>query len=171
MAVDLKYSGLMRKRSLVLLEDQLVSLDHQLTRDRVRRIGLDRVSSVVMWKRLPWAPMLVFLLIVGLPGFGLLFLDEPVSTTIGCILLFIMLLIEAYYAYKRKTLIRITRAGQDHDFKVLAWPGQVQRFLSRLQEHIQRTQESAEASRIARRDEAPPDPDLDQVPADLDGPS
>lgn len=144
MAADLKLTGYMHRASLVLLDDQLVFLKHEFTRDRIRRIGLDRVEAVLTWKKNFWVRVLLILVVVGAPS--ALFLTFAVlgETTFyipAAVFVGLLLLIELNYLLWRSTTIRVSSAGEDFDFTGIVSPRRVDRLLARLETNIERTQQ------------------------------
>jgi hypothetical protein len=140
MAVDLTFASFAQRRSLVLLDDQLVELQHAMTHDRVRRIHFDRLQSVLAWRRLPRLRLLVVFAVLGVPGVLLIAAGDPGTIGAGVFLLAAMLLITLYYVYHGRTTIRITRAGQNYEYTGVIRRGRVLRFLARLEQRVRLVQ-------------------------------
>ena len=153
MAADLTFNGFLRRKSLVLMDNDLVALDHYSTQDRVRRIALNRVANVLTWRGLPWVRIFVYMFLYGAPVIVLFSLGDPTANVIGMILLCLMILVQLRYFYMRQTTIRVTRADQQFDFKGVVSPRKVTRFLGRLEDHIRQTQYDAEQRILARQAE------------------
>ena len=171
MGADLKGANWLSKESAIVAADGLVILEHGGAKDRTRKILFDRVESVLVWKTLPWLRMLLFAVILGVPGTLLLLLvRDKVPSTIGAVVLGICVVIEAWYLYARKATIRVHRGGQNRDFVAITWPGRLRRVLGRMRQNIEAVQgqaaqraeqreaerREAEAARLAEAAEPPP---------------
>lgn len=163
MAVDLKTNSFFRRISLVLEPDALVKLEHDRTKDRVRKIMFDRVDQVIVWRRLPVLRIILVTAILCAPGALLLMTNEPVGIVIAFILLAIGLIVDAVYLYYRKTTIRIIRAGRAEDITGIFRPRKVRTLVANMQANIRATQ----AAGFARLNDAPPStlPTLPTPPA------
>jgi len=158
MGIDYRDANWFNRQTGLLMDDCLVLLEQEYTKDRVRRVLFDRVESVVSWRRFPWGRGLVFGLFFGLPALFILS-EEPVVQVIGVVFLLLFLAAEARYLHCGLTRIRITRAGHDTTISVIMRPGKLRRFLDRLysaveahQAHLAR--EVEERERLAREAEA-----------------
>jgi hypothetical protein len=140
MSVDLKSITLFKRSSLLLMDDCLIMLDHEHTRDRVRRIMFDRVENVVIWRRIPWGRIIFLLIVLGLPAFGVVLMEKDTGRIIGECLLALVAAVIAWYLYCRHTTIYITRGGQTHMVGGIFRPGRVRRFRDRLIDGIRNTQ-------------------------------
>jgi len=152
MAADLTFAGFVRRSSIVLLDDHLVLLEHSATRDRVRRIPYDRVESVLSWRRLPWARLILIGLLFVASGLMMFTIGDLVGKGLLAIPLVVTALIVARYLYMGVTKIRITRADKHYDFSGILSPRKVARCLSRLDESIRRAQQHAEEQILARQE-------------------
>ena len=137
----------------MLLDTQLVVAEHHTTRDRVRRIGFDRVSSLLTWRRPPLGSMGATTLVLG--GIAMMFLFSGLEefTVIAAVLFALAALILLVLAYRGKTHILITRAGQDVELVGIVPRRRLRAFLVDLQQNIERTQAEAEADALARQEE------------------
>lgn len=142
MAADLTTTGFFQRRSVILQNDHVVVLEHQSTKDRVRRIAFDRIEHVVLWRSLPWVYMVVYGLLLGGPGLAFLAVRSTPIIFIGLTLVAITVIIEARYLYMGKTSIRITRAGSAYVISGVVSPRKVDRFISRMEEAIHRAQQT-----------------------------
>jgi hypothetical protein len=164
MAVDLATHTLFQRQSLVLDTDSLVKLEHEWSRDRLRKILFDRVDHLVVWRVIPWVRVLLATLIFGLPGFLMMLLaSDPVPTVVGAILLVIALVIDARYLYCRKTTLRIVRAGKTEDITGICRPAKVRRLVQAMVRNIHTVQAVA----TTPQPPAPPPPADDLPAADL----
>jgi hypothetical protein len=142
MSADLKCNTTLRRTSLVILDDCLVMLEHELTRDRVRKVMFDRVESVLIWAKVPWLRIVLLFVLLGLPALGILLIHEPVSTAIALVLLAFVVGMNAGYAYCGHTTIRIVRAGQTYEISGIFRRGPLTRFRARLLGGIRRVQQN-----------------------------
>jgi hypothetical protein len=140
MGVDLTFASFAQRRSLVLLDDQLVELQHAMTHDRVRRIHFDRLESVLAWRRIPRFRLLVVFAVLGVPGVLLIAVGDPGTIGAGVFLLVVMLLVTLYYVYHGRTTIRLTRAGQNYEYAGVIRRGRVLSFLARLEQRARLVQ-------------------------------
>ncbi|MBI4584425.1 MAG: hypothetical protein HY717_10425 [Planctomycetes bacterium] len=155
MGVDLKIQRWFHRESLVLWDDCLIQLEHEMIQDRVRRIFYEQVESVVAWKVAPWAQIVIVLILLGLPGLLILLFNEIPAYVIGGIILALAAILLLRYLLYRKTLIRIRRAGEVKDFAAIASPARINRFLRRLRAGIDQAQGEAKARQAAREAESP----------------
>src|SRR5687768_14351463 len=132
MAADLSVRMTLRRLNLLLDEDALVILEQQSVSDRMRRILLDRVESVVTWRRPAWVALALITIFLGLPGLGVILIgvsvDEVVVLIIGGIILAVAAALLFWFIFCGQTTVRITRAGTNHEFTVTARPSTVRRF-------------------------------------------
>lgn len=145
MPTDLTTSGLLHRTSVLVRDNELVLLEHQFTKDRLRRIAYDRVEAVLCWRTMPWVRMMLFLIGLGTPGI-LLVIYEPSVMLIGWLLISMAVLIVLRYLYLGKSLIRITRAGNDYHLEGIVSPRKLKRCLARLESAIHRFQAEAAAT-------------------------
>lgn len=141
MAVDFTIASFMNRGSVIITEDAVIVLENDRNKDRMRKILLDRVESIQIWKKLPWGRMLFAGLFFG--SFAPIFLSMPTRTTtaslwVGGVLIAVLLLIWTRYIYNRKTFIRIVQAGPENDnsrikdFTLILRPGKIRRIVSKL---------------------------------------
>jgi hypothetical protein len=142
--IDLRLPSLLRKRSFVIMDDHLVLLAHQHMKDRVQRISFDRIDSILIWSVIPWVRMLIWAVLFGLPALGIFLINDPVATVIAIVLLTCLTLIELYYLLRRKTSIRITRAGVHTTVCAVVSRRKVRRFAANIAPRIRQTQRLAE---------------------------
>lgn len=145
MAVDLKFAGYMQRYSLVLLDDQLVELQHSMTRDRVRRIHFDRIDSVVVWRRMARGRLLLVFVLLGLPAILLLSSGFTVALFSGALLLAIAALLGLHYLYAGRSTIRVVRAGRTYEYSGVIRRARLGRFVSRLERGIRSVQAPAQS--------------------------
>lgn len=143
MSVDLKCSSLLRRRQLVVEPAYLVILEGNFTNDRMKRILFDQVSSVAIWRRLPWLRMLALLLICAGPSVLFFAYGGYTATVIASSLLVAGLFAAAWQAYCGKTYIRIVRRSEATTFATYVRRGRVKRFIDLLTAAIDRTQAAA----------------------------
>jgi hypothetical protein len=143
MGADLRSNTTFQRVSVVLMDDALFKLEHERTRDRVRRFSYESISRVVIWQRIPWLRLLVcFLFIVG-PGVAVFFIQNTAAYVCGSILIVIGGLVMLWYAYSKFTTIRIIRGTTHNDISGLFRPGKLRKFRERLFSSIRAKQASA----------------------------
>lgn len=141
MGVDLKSNSFFKRISIVLMDDSLVTLEHERTQDRSRRIMFDRIESVVVWRSIPWVRIVLIGLLIVLPAASILFIGRLTSTIIGTMFLAFGLAVILWYFYCRHTILRIMRAGQAHDISGIYRPGRFRPFRDRLISNIRNSQQ------------------------------
>jgi hypothetical protein len=139
MSADLTYSGWMTRGSLVLQDDALVVLEHQVIRDRVKRIKYDRVSTLLIWREFPVGRAVLFLVLFGLPGISSLTTGGGGIVT-GSILLAVLAIIEIRYALYQKTHILIQRGERTYRYSGIFSRKKVNRFAERFASAARRSQ-------------------------------
>ncbi len=177
MPADLTINSLSKKRSLLIEPESLVILQREGTRDRVRRIRLDRVESIVVWKSVAWlaaifTSLLPLFIAVILIIFGTSENAPEISAT-GAGFLALAILCAAAVLMRGKTHIRIRRAGINRDFACLLSQKKIRVFLDKLATAIDAAQEAALAQALERSEETAPGPLLipeDQPPEQQDTP-
>ncbi len=154
MAVDLRERGVLLNRSLVLLEDHAVLLDHQAGRDLVRRIYYDRLRWFTARHRFPWLiGGFVALLLVAYAVLAVVLWrqvdDEGMRLVlfIPIVLLGIVLLWVAFY---RK--LELTMARGEKIVRISGWlrAGKARLLEQRLDRMVRAAQHAAELAAIER---------------------
>jgi hypothetical protein len=140
------------------MNDCLVRLEHERTRDRMRKIMFDRIESITVWRKLPVARMLVLGLLIALPSALVLFIQETVSTIIGGSLLALAVCVISWYGYCGYITIRIVRLGKTYDLAGIYRPGRLRSFLERLMAGIRAAQQNVVASQTQE-----PEPQVDET--------
>lgn len=151
MPEDLTSAGLFRREAYLIDDDCLMVLEAGFASDRVRRIGFDRIESVVVWSQMAggWQ----FLGIVT-AAFG--FVMGLSEFFVGWFIAGIGAVIFARFALCRKYTIRITRAGMRKDIFCTLRPARVDRFVERLCAAIDAAQRQAAAKIEARLESTEP---------------
>jgi hypothetical protein len=155
MSVDLKNNSMFKRSSLVLNDDCLITLEHERTQDRVRKIMFNRVESVIIWRAIPWLPIVLLTVLLGLPSIGVFLINETASTIIASILLAFVLAVIIAYLYCGRTTIRIIRGSQPQDISGIFRPGRLRRFRDRLIANIHQTQQNLLQNSPAAPDQPP----------------
>src|ERR1700742_3916733 len=102
MSVDLKSFTMFERASLVILDDALIKLEHERTKDRVRKYLFESIESVVISRKMPWGRVIVVAVAFGLPGVALFFFNSVPTTVFGSILTALAIGLIVGYAYCRK---------------------------------------------------------------------
>ena len=126
MPVDLYSASSFARRGLVIHEGDLVILQSRGISSRVWRVPLDRLESVVVTRRPPWAHLTIVTLLI-LPGV-LLLAVEPWLALIFVPFLFLLV----WYAAVGQTELTFHYAQRQRGFWVITRRGKVERFLNRL---------------------------------------
>jgi|GEM_PF-4175988 len=132
MPADVKFNSWFTRNSAVVEDDHLVVLEHHSTKDRVRRIHYDRIDSILGWRKWPIGRMLFFGLIIGMPGLGLLFVDDTAANIVALIPISLALIIIIRYCFVHVTYVQINRAGTGHRFTGMLTRKKLDRFLNKL---------------------------------------
>ncbi len=140
MAVDLRSNSLFNRTSVLIEPDCLVLLEHERTKDRVRKIMFDRVEQVIAWRKVPVIRILVVALFLLLPGAALFFVGNVTSTVIAIFLEIVALTALTWYLYCQKTIIRLVRSGKTDDITGVFRPGKVRRLLAKIESNIRNVQ-------------------------------
>lgn len=152
--IEIPTSNLFQRGSLVVDRHCLVILEQRFVADRARRVYYDRVSSLAIWRTVPWLRMLAVLLILALPGVLILAanrsnrMDSP-GVVIGLILLGLALLLLLRYAWYGVMHLRLKRDSATHQFHFVIRPGKARRMERMLNENIRADQQSVRSSEPA----------------------
>lgn len=144
MAADLKSITTFQRVSLLLMDDCLIKLEHERTRDRVRRFSYDTIQTVVIWQKISWLRIVLCTLCLVAPGFALLLTQQSTNSLVGVLLMTVGGGLIAWYFYCKVTTIRIVRAGTNNDIAGLFRPGRLDRFRKRLVANIRASQPAPE---------------------------
>lgn len=143
MAADIQLATIFRRESMLINDDSLVSLYHEGYQDRVHKILYDHIESIVTWRVIPWARMLIFAILFGLPAALCFIPGEEEFNYLGLILLSFSLITELYYLYCGKTVVRINKIGEIKEFEIIARPGKVRNFIAGSRINIENFQRQA----------------------------
>ncbi len=153
MPADLTSAGLFHREAFLIDDDCLVVLEAGFSSDRVRRIGYDRVESVVVWSQMAGGRQF-FGIVMAAFGF-VMGLSELV---VGWFVAVVGAAIFARFALCRKYTIRITRAGRRKDICCTRHPAPLHRFVERLCAAIDAAQNHAIAKAESRAPASASDP-------------
>ena len=143
MPVDAHFSQFTKKISAIVDDDNLVILEHDYTRDKVRRIQFDRVESLVTWRRYPLLHVLLSTLFFGGIGIALLVVQDSVANGIAAFMFSILAMLLFYYTTRQRSHIRIVRGGKTFQYAGFNSRRKFERFLEKLSVAISRTQVEA----------------------------
>ena len=159
MSVDLRTNSAFARVSLLVMPDCLVKLEHGRTEDRVRKFMFDAIGTVVIWRKVPWARVLVCALLLAAPGVALLFVRETAVVVIGGVLLVFGVALCLWYLYCGSTTVRVVRNGEPYDITGIFRPGRVRKFREKLVTGIRAVQaDPAAAARQSGFDVIVPPP-------------
>lgn len=156
MPVDLQSRTLVQTTSLVLEDDSLAMLESDGNSDRVRRVLFEGVENVQVWRVAPLGRIIVSVLVFGLPAVGLLFVNEMPVYIFSAVLFLVGACVVAYFVFCGKTTIQIVNRGEVQKFVVVDRPKKIERFLTRLQDGINKTQARAHAAVALAQPQQPP---------------
>ncbi len=164
MATKLRQVGWFRRQTIEVEPHQLLLLQPEWGSDRVRRVLFDRVSTLVVWRVMPWDRIIVVLILLGVPTTLLLSLgSDDVTLTIGGIFLGIALLLVRYVVVRR-THFAVARADTMYRFNTIAGSGKVDRFVDELVKAIETVQAAHET--ITPQTPQPATDDEPSIPLD-----
>jgi hypothetical protein len=141
MGADLKNNSLFQRVSVLIQPDCLVKLEHQMSKDRIRKSMFSRVAQVAVWRQIPWVRIAVATVFLCLPGLLILSLVEMTGLKImGFVIFAIGGCVDGFYVFCGKTTIRIVSPGKTEDITGIFSPGKVRRLVARMVTNIRTTQ-------------------------------
>ena len=76
MAVDLRSRSSFERFSIIVMDDAVVKLEHTYGDDRMKRIMFASMESLVIWRKIAWVYLILFALLVLLPGILLMIFND-----------------------------------------------------------------------------------------------
>ncbi|MDH5638042.1 MAG: hypothetical protein OEZ04_06085 [Nitrospinota bacterium] len=164
MPVDLRVHSLASRKSLLVMEDSLVMLEHSQFSDRIHKILYESIESIIVWKKLPWLKMTLTALALGgfayIPFIGTGSLANNDTRIYLLIVLGVFVALETILLIRKKVFIRINHSGLALDLAFSAFPWKVSNFVDKV-----RTQaEKRQITLRKKRNEAKDIPDIESGP-------
>lgn len=155
MAADLKGNAIGGGCSLFLRGDHLLKLDHDRTRDRMRRFRYASIEQIITWQRVPLFRVLVVVLLFGVPAAMVYVnsfrIDEGEIAFIVTLMVVGGLLVMRYVLW-RSTTIRIVAGGKSRDIVGIFRPRKLKRFQQSLSQHIRNAQMTVQPPALPQDD-------------------
>jgi len=165
MPVDLRVHGIANRKSLLVMEESLVLLEHSQFSDRIHKIRYENIETILVWRKTPWLKMAVTAVILGaiayIPFVGSWSLEDRDTQVYLLTALGFFAVLEALFLFRKNHFIRIIHSGQRLDLKVSAFPWKARGFVDKVRAHAGQRQEKLRERRNAAREhgEAKSDPD------------
>lgn len=153
MPPDLRIHGFISRKSLLIMDNSLVLLEHSEFNDRVKKIMHESIESIIVWKKTPWIKMTLTALILGgvasipfIAGSGI---DNPGTKANLLIVSVILVTLEVIFLLRKNVFIRINHAGEALDLSFSAYPWQVRKFVEKSKTSVERVQRELREKRNA----------------------